>query len=299
MFKLLSNEIIPNNIKDNILSTEQLGMDAHVSFVEDRFTGKENLWTKMTKVKLLSWTSSAKEIKLKSGSEVLTLKATSSLFARMLIIAGSSREDINLEEVIGNHEFAYTNRVLMQPDRSIHPTTDKSAIIHLLENMIQTDVNTTQDDITSNINKDGTCLLLDGMAVLNEIMAVKNYKKWKDLGVSYVKLVDSKAQGYGQVRVIFDNYSHAFLLKEGTRERRRGKFQGIRSYIVADSTCITDKITFLASNDTKDSLTLYLSQQLINESISANLVTVTRKNSMTNSKCHISTGVSRKKRTRS
>ena len=106
MLKLLSTEIIPNNIKENMRSTERLGVDALVSFVEDRLTDKENLWTKMTKVKLLSWTSSAKEIKLKSGSEVLTLKETSSVFASMLVIARSSGEDINLEEVIGNHEFA-------------------------------------------------------------------------------------------------------------------------------------------------------------------------------------------------
>jgi len=87
----------------------------------------------MAKVKLLSWTTSAKEMKLKAGSEVLTLKATSSLFARMLIIPRSSRDVVDLEEVIGKHEFAYSNRVLMEPDGSVHPTTDKSAVIHLLK----------------------------------------------------------------------------------------------------------------------------------------------------------------------
>jgi hypothetical protein len=295
MFKLLSKEILPNNIKESILSTEQIGMNAHVKFVEDRLIGNENLWAKMTKVKLMSWTASAKEMKLKAGSEVLTLKATSSLFARMLVIARSSREDIDLKEVIGTHEFAYTNRVLMQPDGSVHPTTDKSTTIHMLENMTQTDVNTTQEGTAHNTNEDkdeGTCLVIDGMAVLNELMAVKNFKNCKDLGTSYVKLIESKARGYGQVRVIFDNYSNVSSLKEGTRERRRGKSKRTRSYIVEDSTSITDKVTFLASNDTKDSLTLYLAQQLINESTAENLVTVTRRNVMTNSESHVSTGVS-------
>ena len=67
----------------------------------------------MTKVKLLTWNAAAKEIKVKTGSEVTRLKATSSLFARMLLVARSvarsSRDDINLEEVIGTHEVSYTN----------------------------------------------------------------------------------------------------------------------------------------------------------------------------------------------
>jgi hypothetical protein len=139
MYKLLSKEILPDNVKDNILSTEQVGLAAYLRFVEERLTGNDNLWAKMTKVKLLSWSASAKEIKLKVGSDVMTMKATSSLFARMLVIARSARDDIDLEEVIGTHEFAYTNRVLMRPDGSIHPTTDKSTVIHMLEDMVKAD----------------------------------------------------------------------------------------------------------------------------------------------------------------
>jgi len=98
-------------------------MEAFQRFVEAHLTGNENLWTKMTNVKLLSWNATAKEVKLKSGSEVQILKATSSLFARMLVIARSSREDIDLQTVIGTHEFAYTNQKLLQPDGSTYPTT--------------------------------------------------------------------------------------------------------------------------------------------------------------------------------
>ena len=293
MFKLLSKEILPNNIKESILSTEEIGMKAHVRFVEDRLTGNENLWAKMTKVKLMSWTTSAKEINLKAGSQVLTLKATSSLFARMLVIARSSREEIDLEEVIGTHEFAYTNRVLMQPDGSVHPTTDKSTTIHLLGDMPQTDVNTTQDGNTHTTNEeDGVCLVIDGMAVLKELMAIKNFDNCKDLGISYVKLIDSKGQGYRQVRVIFDNYHNVSRLKTATRERRRGKSKGNRSYIVEDGTSIRDKATFLSTNNTKDSLTLYIAQQLIDQSNADNLVTVTCMNVMTNAGSHVATGVS-------
>jgi len=139
----------------------------------------------MTKVKLLSWNATAKEVKLKSGSVVQILKATSSLFARMLVIARSSREDNDLETVIGTHEFAYTNRMLLQPDGSTYPTTDKNTVIHMFESLVKIDGNATPE------------LLCEGEpscpVVLHELMAAKNLKDCKDLGVSYVKLIDLKA----------------------------------------------------------------------------------------------------------
>jgi len=188
-----------------------------------------------------------------------------SLFARMWVIARSSKEDIDLETVIGTYEFAYTNRNLLQPDGSTYPTTDKSTVIHMLENLVNTDANATPELCED----EPSCLVVDGMAVLHETMAVKNFNDCKDLGVSYVKLTDLKARGYDQVRVIFDNYTKAPSLKEGTRQLRRGKIKGTRSYIVGSSTRIPDKRTFLTSNDIKDSLTLYLAEQLIGTSTSA------------------------------
>ena len=71
-------------------------MEAFQKFVEARLTTNENLWTRMTKVKLLSWSATAKELKIESGSEVQILKAAFSLFVRMLVIVWSSREDIDL-----------------------------------------------------------------------------------------------------------------------------------------------------------------------------------------------------------
>ena len=173
-------------------------MGAYQKFVAERITGNKNLWAKMTIVKLLSWNASAKEITLKDSSETVILKATSSLFARMLVIAWSSRADVDLEEVIDTHEFSYTNRVLME---SIHPTTDKSTIIYLLENLVQPDSDIILEASAHNLTvEEESCLIVDGMAVLQELMAVRNLSNCNDLGKSYVKLIDSKGRGYGQVR---------------------------------------------------------------------------------------------------
>jgi len=137
-------------------------------------------------------------------------------------------------------------------------------------------------------------LIVDGMAVVQELMAVRTFKNGKDLARAYVKLIDTRAHDYAAVRVVFDNYTKVSSLKECTRERRRGKVKEIsliRSYNVEDSTQIRDKSTFLASNATKDSLTLYLAQQLIDKS-TVKAVTVTHKSVMANYDCQATTGVS-------
>ena len=54
MFKLISKEIISQNVQESILSTEIFGKDAYTKFVEERLVGDRNLWDKMTKMKLLT-----------------------------------------------------------------------------------------------------------------------------------------------------------------------------------------------------------------------------------------------------
>ena len=177
MFKLMSKEIIPDEVQQSILATEETGMEAYQRFVEDRIIGSGNLWDKMSKVKQKTWMSAAKDIKLNIGSEVLTLKATTSLFARLLVISWSSRESVNLEEVIGMHEFAYTNKVLMASDGSIHPTTEKSTVIKLLEDLVASD--TAQASAQCTESEDRLYLVVDGKGVVQELMAVRNFKNFK------------------------------------------------------------------------------------------------------------------------
>ena len=63
------------------------------------------------------------------------------------------------------------------------------------------------------------------MGVVQELMAVQNCKTCKELATSYIALIDSKARGYCQVRVIFDNNTKE-AMKEQTRERRKRKGEG-------------------------------------------------------------------------
>ena len=164
-----------------------------------------------------------RHLKLNTGTEVLTLKATMSLFARLLVIARSSRESVDLEEVIGMHEFAYTNKVLMAPDGSIHPSTDKSIVIKLLEDLVVNETSQTSAQSTEHEEGSETCLVVDGMGVVQELMAVQNCKTCKELATSYIALIDSEARGHCQVRVIFDNYTKEASMKEQRAAKRKGE----------------------------------------------------------------------------
>ena len=103
--------------------------------------------------------------------------------SRLLIIARSSR-DVDMEEVIVNYEFSTTNRTLMKPDGSVHPTLNKSSIIAVLEELsaeAQTNSQIEPPSQENNPNTTGMCLVVNGMAVVQEIMAVKSLNNCKEL----------------------------------------------------------------------------------------------------------------------
>ena len=108
----------------------------------------------------------------------------------------------------------------MKPDGSIHPTLNKNKVITVLESLSTVAPGA---DSAQELNLDAHhCLIVDGMAVVQELMAVKSFKNCDDLGNAYVKLINAKASKYYVTRVIFDNYSKAQPLQEATRQRRRG-----------------------------------------------------------------------------
>ena len=286
MYKLMTKEIIPKSAKESILAFEKQGSSAMKSFVEERICGDSNLWDKIPKCKNIFWNATTKVLKLQAKSEVLTIRASAGLMSRLLIIARSSRQ-IDLEDVIGNYEFSVSNRVLMKLDGSVHPTVDKSKVIALIEKL-STDV---PDAAPIPDHYTNTCLIIDAMAVVQELMSVKPLVNCKSLSDAFVSIIDSKARRYDLTRVIFDNYSVDGSLKEATRERRRGTKSPARGYKVEDSTKIRNNKSFLGSIVTKDSLTLYLAQKLI-DNAQVHVITASHRSVMSNRAGDVNTGVS-------
>ena len=130
-------------------------------------------------------------------------------------------------------------------------------MIKLVEYVVVNETSEASAQPTDREQGSETCLVVDGMGVVHELMAAQNGKTCKE----HATLIDPKTRVYCQVLVIFDSYTKVASMKAQTRERRKGKVRITKSYIVQDSTGIKDNNTYVAI--TKDSLLLYLFHQLI------------------------------------
>ena len=117
---LANNMIMPPDVQKNIPNTETRGKVAYKLFVDEIICGDTILWDKIKKVKVLGWNSAVKTIKARIVSEIIMLKASTSLMARLLAITRSSRE-IDLERIIETYEFSTINKLLMTADDKLHP----------------------------------------------------------------------------------------------------------------------------------------------------------------------------------
>ena len=130
-------------------------------------------------------------------------------------------------------------------------------MIKLVEDLVVNETSEASAQLTDRDQGSETCLVVDGMGVVQELMAVQNGKTCNEHATSYITLIDAKARVYCQVLVIFDSYTKEASMKAQTRERRKGKVGITKSYIVQDSTGIKDNNMFLSI--TKDSLNNALS----------------------------------------
>ena len=275
LYNLMSKVVMPEAIEKDILNMEERGQQAFQSFVEQRICGTTNLWDRMVKQKFLNWEDSCKIIKLKGSSGHVEMKATNSLFARMLIIAKSNRQ-IDLEDVISNHEFTQINTILMNSDGSLIPSTDKSDLIHILEGLVVPDDDLV-DGLSAQIDEDhsDTYLVIDGMSVVHELMSVIQFPTCKALADVFTNTIAARCKDYKGGRVIFDNYLKQNCIKELMRNRQTNISRTAKGFHVMDTTPINaDAKIFLANKETKDSLTFYLADRLLELKIP--VVSVTR-----------------------
>ena len=194
----------------------------------------------------MSWKDGVKTIRLKSATEVVSLKATNSLFVRLMLIAKSSR-DLDLEDIVCKHEFSHFNATFMKRDGSLLPSSNKSQLAHELERMAA-DTSVDGNSITSTssestLDRDISserlhCIIIDGMAIVHELSIHKDQiKKCHDLATYFIQAVNNKYVGYCEAYILFDNYS-TNSLKDHTRHLRTAGRTSDRGYTVEDITPI-------------------------------------------------------------
>ena len=203
------------------------------------------------------------------------------------MIAKSSRE-IDLQDVISNYEFTAINSTLMKTDGSLITSDSKSDLIHVLESLATEKESNSENNTDSHLN---TFVVVDGMSVVHEVMSAISPKTCKDVGDAVTKTIESRCKSYEGCRVIFDNYVRRNSIKDIIRRRKLGVQSAGTAYIVVDTTPIKDPKQFMANNETKDSLTVYLADKVLQ--LKYPVVTVTRQHVRSNmDDIQPSTGVS-------
>jgi len=95
----------------------------------------------------------------------------------------------------------------MAPDRKLHSCSDKSKVIHALEGLV--DVLVTEEyRQPKQTTHQNTCIIFDGIAIVQEMAAHKDHiKSCKDFSNFVVHAIDQKSKGFDITYVIFNVYS--------------------------------------------------------------------------------------------
>ena len=132
---IITKVVMPAEVQKDVCNQDDIGQQAYSKFVEEHIkTDEVSIWARMKKVQLKMWKSARKSVKHKLADQVVELKDDRSLFARMLIVARSCPE-INLKEGIGQHEFTSLPRALFTVSGELLPSTDKSKLMAILEEL--------------------------------------------------------------------------------------------------------------------------------------------------------------------
>lgn len=163
--------VMKEDVQHSILNTMERGKETYEKFVKDRICGDKCLWNPMSKVKYLTWHENNKIVQTKLSGENIALKASSTLMARLLILARSSRE-LDLRNAICTYEFSPVNAMLITAEGYLHPCNDKSQLIHLLEEKAPAVNSSPSGAGETSCNK--TAIIIDGMAVVHEMAVHKD-----------------------------------------------------------------------------------------------------------------------------
>ena len=186
VFNVLSKAVLPAETASDILCHEDIGKEMYRSFVDDRIKGEVSIWSPMKKRNLKTFRTQGKTIKTKIGEKVVQLKEERTLLSRFLITA-RKRPELDLEESIGNYEFAVVPKSIFTPDGQPLHSTDKAKVLHEIESMAE-DRETNADETSS--DESIRVIIIDGMALVNKVPKDDSMKTWKVI-FNYYNLVVS------------------------------------------------------------------------------------------------------------
>ena len=134
LYNKITHAFIPDEYVPQILKMDETGQKLYEEYVAERINGDVSLSAPVKRQNNTMFTSGNKRHAVKARDKTIDMKQTKDLYGRLMILARSNR-DVDQKEAIGNYEFTLTPRTHYAPDGSVLPCTDKSKLIHLLEQL--------------------------------------------------------------------------------------------------------------------------------------------------------------------
>ena len=176
---LVSKAVLPVTTADDLLNHKEIGLEMYKDFIINRINGPISLWSPMKKRNLKTFKVQVKSIKSKSGGKIIQLKEEKNLVSRFLITA-RKRPELELERCIGDYEFSVVPKSLFTEDGVPLACKDKFTVMNILENLENSEVQLPGDAPYN------SAIIIDGMAVVNEIVKDKSMKTCKVSVVSNI-----------------------------------------------------------------------------------------------------------------
>ena len=282
--------VVPEAAKLDILIRDEKGQLAYKTLVDERLLTHStiSIWNPMKKLKLKTHSTWMSKQNARVGEKIIKLGEERQLLTRFLVIQQSRPELVpKLAATITEYEMSVLPRSLFANDGSLLIPTDKSSLMHAVEEQKDMSISEEPSDTTaavaqdveakvdsdnirviglpleenSNVNEDA--IIFDGMAVLQSMKKTSAMTKIINLKTAFVKRMKRLMKGYTEGCIVFDKYLKASL-KDKTCAKHAAKVSSTE-FMVHDEMNIA-KVTLkelLASSKTKSQLTELLTTALL------------------------------------
>lgn len=263
LINFITKKVMPEEVMNDVLRRNEVGIQESSKFVSERITcNTVSVWAPMKNINLKMWKCASKKVLIKTKTEIIELRETSSLMMRMLVVA-RSRPELDLKQGIGNYEFSVVPRALFAVDGTLHHCSTKSNLMAILEGVGKKDT----EEMETESAVQHSVAIIDGMAEVQSLPKTKDIKTCEQLAILFVNRLENKYCSFSEVHVIFDRYDIPSSLKSATRDGRQGGKPSV-AYRISDNMPIENisLSQLLAHANTKHELTVYLATKVIKAS---------------------------------
>ena len=225
LLNIATGVVLPEDVAQNLVRSTEKGRQQMNSFVKERINSNAmGFWEPIPNMKIKTFSSANKEIRVKSSDKLVTINADRDLFGRLLIV--SNTRQICLKDVL-SFELSPVPYSLANADGSLRKGA-KCVLCPLLEK----DVNVVQR-LTASPNP--TVVIIDGMAVI-QMSRSAGASTFGELSEKYYNIFSAPlfSNNCEQVHVVFDQYWENSI--KGGERQRRGASVGLEVQIGGPTT---------------------------------------------------------------